>query len=338
MKKFSKFTSREYSLIQVEAYYEMLDQIGKELGDTTHPLFIYDARKKLLDIYFQMDKLNELFGVMGSKMNDSDYFDAKISEFEESLSEIQEFLEGKEVGSFAELQGLYKLFTKFFKGIAYVWVVPRLENVSPEFRERAMKTRERTEAYSGLRDKLFPEILKKFFPDLSEYTYFLPVSVLYSGKVDSETADKAKKYSNGYVFYDRKVVPISEKESFLKSYDIEIESDIIDEGIKEIKGQIANKGKVTGVCKIVYTDVDLDKVSGDRDVIVAPMTRPEFIPAMKKAVAFVTDEGGVTCHAAIVSREMGKPCIIGTKNATDILKDGMEVEVDADNGIIRILG
>jgi pyruvate,water dikinase len=67
------------------------------------------------------------------------------------------------------------------------------------------------------------------------------------------------------------------------------------------------------------------------------MTRPEYISAMKKAAAIVTDEGGITCHAAIVSRELKKPCIIGTKIATKVLKDGDLVEVDADKGIVKIL-
>ena len=61
------------------------------------------------------------------------------------------------------------------------------------------------------------------------------------------------------------------------------------------------------------------------------------MPAMEKAAAFVTDEGGITCHAAIVAREMKKPCIIGTKIATKVLKDGDLVEVDAEKGIVRIL-
>ena len=67
------------------------------------------------------------------------------------------------------------------------------------------------------------------------------------------------------------------------------------------------------------------------------MTTPDFVPAMKKASAFITDEGGITCHAVIIAREMKKPCIIGTKIATQILKDGDLVEVDADNGVVRIL-
>jgi pyruvate,water dikinase len=73
------------------------------------------------------------------------------------------------------------------------------------------------------------------------------------------------------------------------------------------------------------------------EVLVANMTTPDFVPAMKKASAVVTDEGGITCHAAIVARELKKPCIIGTKIATQVLHDGDLVEVDADNGVVRIL-
>ena len=67
------------------------------------------------------------------------------------------------------------------------------------------------------------------------------------------------------------------------------------------------------------------------------MTAPSFVPMMKRAAAIVTDEGGITCHAAIVAREIKKPCIVGTKNATKVLKDGDMVEVNAERGIVTIL-
>ena len=65
------------------------------------------------------------------------------------------------------------------------------------------------------------------------------------------------------------------------------------------------------------------------------MTTPDFVPAMRRAAAIVTDEGGVTCHAAIIARELKKPCVVGTKHATQIFKDGDMVEVDANAGIVR---
>jgi len=70
------------------------------------------------------------------------------------------------------------------------------------------------------------------------------------------------------------------------------------------------------------------------DVLVTTMTNPDMVPAMKKAVAVITDEGGRTCHAAIVSREFGIPCIVGTQNSTEILQDGMVVTVDATRGVV----
>lgn len=71
------------------------------------------------------------------------------------------------------------------------------------------------------------------------------------------------------------------------------------------------------------------------DIMVANTTYPALVPAMKKAAAIVTETGGITCHAAIVARELRKPCIVGAKDAISILKDGILVEVDADNGVVR---
>jgi pyruvate,water dikinase len=73
------------------------------------------------------------------------------------------------------------------------------------------------------------------------------------------------------------------------------------------------------------------------EILCVVTTNPDYLPAMQKASAIITDEGGITCHAAIIAREMKKPCIVGTKIATKVLKDGDLVEVDADSGVVRIL-
>jgi phosphohistidine swiveling domain-containing protein len=105
---------------------------------------------------------------------------------------------------------------------------------------------------------------------------------------------------------------------------------------ENIAGKTAFPGIVSGRVKII-------KGSGDfvgfkpGDILVSPMTTPSMMPIMKKAAAFVTDEGGITCHAAILAREMKKPCVIGTKLATQVLRDGDLVEVDAGRGLIKII-
>ena len=95
-------------------------------------------------------------------------------------------------------------------------------------------------------------------------------------------------------------------------------------------------GKVKGIVKIVLELSDMKKVQKG-DILVSNETTPDLLPAMERATAFVTDEGGLSCHAAIVSREMKKPCIVGTKIATKFLKDGDLIEVDANKGIVKIL-
>ncbi|MDO8518355.1 MAG: PEP-utilizing enzyme, partial [bacterium] len=106
--------------------------------------------------------------------------------------------------------------------------------------------------------------------------------------------------------------------------------------ISEVRGQIAQKGKVTGRVRLVKNRKQADEVVPG-EIMVSPMTTPDFIAGMQKAAAFITDEGGIVCHAAIVAREMQKPCVIGTKIATQVLKNGDMVEVDADKGIVRVL-
>ncbi|MFA6503132.1 MAG: PEP-utilizing enzyme [Candidatus Paceibacterota bacterium] len=108
------------------------------------------------------------------------------------------------------------------------------------------------------------------------------------------------------------------------------------EDVSEVKGQTAFKGNVSGRVKIVLDPNDISKVERG-DVMVAVMTFPSYIVAMERAAAFVTDDGGILCHASISAREMKKPCVISTKIATKIFKDGDLVEVDADNGIVRIV-
>jgi pyruvate,water dikinase len=98
-----------------------------------------------------------------------------------------------------------------------------------------------------------------------------------------------------------------------------------------LSGAPASPGVASGPVKIVPDPSRLDKVMNG-DILVAEMTTPDFVPAMKRAAAIVTDRGGRTAHAAIVSRELGIPCVVGTEKATAILKDGQVITVDGSNG------
>lgn len=108
-------------------------------------------------------------------------------------------------------------------------------------------------------------------------------------------------------------------------------------GHKEITGQSACRGLVKGPARVVLSE-EVDGVQLDLgSVLVCHFTSPAFVPLIVCASAVVTDIGGVLSHAAIVCRELGKTCVVGTKTATEAITDGQQIEVDGDHGVVRLL-
>ncbi|MFA7286794.1 MAG: PEP-utilizing enzyme [Patescibacteria group bacterium] len=106
--------------------------------------------------------------------------------------------------------------------------------------------------------------------------------------------------------------------------------------VTEVRGQVAYTGLVRGKVKIIQTPSDMVKMNKG-DVLMSQATSPDLLPAMKKAGAIVTNTGGLICHAAITSRELKIPCVVGTAKATLVFKDGDLVEVDATSGVVKIV-
>ncbi len=178
------------------------------------------------------------------------------------------------------------------------------------------------------------EIAMRFGLPYFDILYLLPsetVKGLETGNLDTKFVAERKK---GYAFIvegkSEKIFSGSELKMLLDRE----KNDFA--GAHEFSGIPACKGFVRGQVRIVLGVRDLSKVKKG-DVLVCQQTVPDFVPAMEKASAIVTDLGGITSHAAIISRELCMPCIVGTKIATKVLKDNDLVEVDADKGIVRKL-
>jgi phosphohistidine swiveling domain-containing protein len=120
----------------------------------------------------------------------------------------------------------------------------------------------------------------------------------------------------------------------LGSFDVPVQA--VQEESDVIRGQVGCKGQAEGVVRIVGPDGQDDDFPDDA-ILVCSVTTPDFVPLMQKAAAIVTDNGGILSHAAIVARELKKPCIVGTKNATALLSDGQRVVVDASLGTVTLL-
>ncbi len=113
----------------------------------------------------------------------------------------------------------------------------------------------------------------------------------------------------------------------------ESQGEVSDERVIIAKGLGASPGMASGAVKIVKNTDELDKID-EGDILVTVMTTPDMVPAMKRADGIITDEGGVTCHAAIVSRELGIPCVVGTGDASKILQENSIVTLDGSKGFV----
>jgi pyruvate,water dikinase len=99
------------------------------------------------------------------------------------------------------------------------------------------------------------------------------------------------------------------------------------------RGSCASKGIVKGIARVILSPNEYQRFK-QGDILITSMTTPDYSMILQNAAAIVTDEGGLTCHAAIISRELGIPCITGTKNATKRIADGEVIKVDADKGTV----
>jgi phosphoenolpyruvate synthase/pyruvate phosphate dikinase len=183
-------------------------------------------------------------------------------------------------------------------------------------------------------NELLKEVCKRFILTIKEIRFMSREEVLklleIGEKVPSGDLRERQKFC---------VIKTAKTEFLLgqeaKDYVAEkVEKEEVDEEVTRIHGSVAYMGIVTGKVKIVNSVRDIGKVS-EGDILVSVQTNPDLLPAMKKAAAIVTDTGGITCHAAIVAREIKTPTLIGTKIATKVFKDGDMVEVDADKGVVR---
>ncbi len=200
------------------------------------------------------------------------------------------------------------------------------------------EARKATEPIYNEVDRILVLFLKQTFGDALSMKDYLVVTKeeldIYLKTKKTPSFDVLRKRYNGCaILYDKEGKgTILEGKNFVDL----MESIIGIENKNEIKGMSAYGGVVRGNVRIVFDPSGANNFQKG-DILVAGMTRPEYLNLMEQSSAFVTDAGGLLSHAAIVAREMKKPCIVGTNSATKVLKNGDWVEVDADRGIVRIL-
>lgn len=300
-----------------------------------NPNFIMIEDEILYHFHAEVDAINRSKNWL--KNNDINSFKLAKEKHDINLKKYREFIDMDYKNSKEALKELYKYYRILLAIPLLVIELPEHQRneMSEELFDLCMSTRQENEDIYKIGTEFEKEIISKLeiqkslSKDVLKYLTYLEIEKYFQTGNIPENINRRKKFvllkydiGSLEIFYDKK---------YLKEFNL-IEE--IDDNITEIKGQIAFKGKIRGRVKILRKMEDL-KDFKEGEIIVASMTDPRYLPAMKKAGAIITDEGGITCHAAIIAREMKKPCVIGTKVATKLLKDGDKVEVDANNGIIK---
>ncbi len=183
---------------------------------------------------------------------------------------------------------------------------------------------------------LAAEVLRRANLDvtLAKYATISELDALLAGQADTlQNSTLTRRKREPFLLTNQGVL-YTPLEDYLHAQRYELHKPENKTGGLEVRGTPAKAGLATGRVRIVRSKHDFPAFQHG-EILVAAMTTPDFMPLIQKAAAIVTNEGGMTCHAAIVAREFNIPCVVGTRVATHVLKTGDEVTVDATNGIVR---
>jgi phosphoenolpyruvate synthase/pyruvate phosphate dikinase len=261
-----------------------------------------------------------------------DDYIALLDTYEKNLLEVKKYWEGEPLADVEALESYVTLSAKMVREFDAMYFAS-IDDRTPDFLMTRIRKMRDEDSFIDSSDRVIRNSLVALYPNLKGYEQCILASEIRI----PPSIDILKERKNNFIVIGEdyaEVISLQEYQDQHPEMFFEIEHPSVGSAI--LKGQIGNKGKVQGVVRILKRKEQISDAQ-EGDVIVSAMTTPDFMPAMQKAAAIVTDEGGITCHAAIVARELGKPCVIGTKFATQVLKDGDLVEVDADNGVVRIL-
>ena len=194
------------------------------------------------------------------------------------------------------------------------------------------KVRMLTDTLCNGSDTVIRKSLRKIYPKLGDLSSVLTTGEILSGNLP--TRKELIKRDEGYFFGNNQLLVGNNRDDIEKLFNIKFKIKKFDSAV--LLGRVAQMGVVRGFVRRVMGHKQINELKNG-EILVSSMTIPDFLPAMKKAAAIVTNEGGVLCHAAILARELKIPCITGTRFATHVLRDGNYVEVDANNGVVKFL-
>ncbi|HVN26194.1 MAG TPA: PEP/pyruvate-binding domain-containing protein [Candidatus Paceibacterota bacterium] len=298
------------------------------------PYQIFVRENGLVTDYLDEAGIDWIKGELRRSMKrDKKFVEKCVREFYKRAKDIEPIWKGKRtlnhktlVSFMAHLEDAWAWFESVW------WTMEMASSTSKAFRI-VKRARVSTETMVPNGDIVIRNSLLKIFPKLGKLSAALTIEEINSKELPSLRELKAR--TKSYSFADATLFVGAGVREMEEKFNIAIVSEAPD-AIKEFSGQSAHRGKVRGIARKIMSLKDVPTLK-EGEILISPMTMPDYLPAMKRSAAFVTDEGGVTSHAAIIAREFKKPCVIGTRIATDVINDGDWIEVDANEGVVRVL-
>lgn len=329
---YEKVYTRENCLLAFELWEEHQTKAIKPIYNWTTPPTIFNIDEGSAEIYYPLNLPGKYREKIAEKIvADPMFVKNSMQEFSTLLGELENIWKSHlPLKSIEALENFYQQSIRCWCGVDVAYTVPEIGSATLEDKELAMSLRKRSADFLENTDRIFQVTLHQLFPLLGDLVKFLTLNEI-KGELPSEK--ELEKRSGHFIYFSGKIITEVSLSYFSKEHNVEIK---VEKPLSasEVHGQVAMQGSVTGKVRILRLKKQIPELEPG-EILITSMTTQDYIPAMQKAAAFITDEGGITCHAAITAREFGKPCVIGTKVATQIFKTGDLVEVDAFNGVVR---
>lgn len=333
IREYENVYTRSMSLFSAQCWYRGQRNGFFELTEGNaylKPLFIYEPSRGTSVYYVVNDPVVGPFPGIAYFLEHPDLFDTYGDAYLRDCEELRLIEREKQPISFIEL---FRKMEYNWRFLTMVGIMEYAEDT--RLLQKTLNLRTKTEDVSYLTENYALERAKVELGARADQAMFLTAEEISTRTFPSQEEYRARRA--GYIYYEDKFYPGLSKADFQKRFEAHLQEELLPvQETQSLTGVAAQPGYARGRARLVLSKEAASDVKAG-DILVTYMTTPDFLPAMRKAAAIVTDEGGITCHAAIVARELGIPCVIGTKYATRLIHSGDEVEVDAGTGTVTIL-
>jgi len=335
---YQKFFERDYCLPLIEIWFYGECNENNPWAKGRHlyfPYIIFEKSQGTVKCYINPDGLEHIKENLMRLSKDKRFSLFVVDEFLKRVSKLEPsfYKDGAVLSPRALKAFIVGLKDMWLWLEALWWLIESCDEKSESFK-KLMRARESVQGLGPALDLTIRESLRKFFPALGYLSSELLIKEIFAKKTPGMS--ELMKRASSYFYTDFTLYTSKSKKDMEEIFGVLIEEAPGGKEVNKIKGEVVFPGRARGRVRVIKNIKDASLLQGG-EMLVSPMTTPRYILAMKKAKAIITDEGGIVCHAAIVARELKKPCIVGTKIASDILKNGDIIEIDTNQSIVKVI-